>query len=123
MTAHQPPSSPGVQVNLRPDWVLLGYPQGDGTYTVYGSIEMTSAALDVQVKLDSRAFRHFKTIAAPLRGSPRVRLSAEMKRYAVANGETYAAALALLFREWDADEQRGGRPSPLSERRAIGGPG
>jgi hypothetical protein len=118
MTSLHPPARRVAEIELQPDWILLGYPQGDGTFTVYGSIELDRAALEIQHRFD---FRNFKTIAAPLRPDFTVRLSATMKRYAVANGETYAAALALLFREWDADEQRGG--SPLSERRAIGGPG
>lgn len=106
---------------IRPDWILLGYRLPDGSVNVYGSIEMDTAELRVQHRFDARQFRNFHTIVAPQRPEFTVRVTATMKRYAVANAPTYAAALQLLFREWSADEQKGGRPNPLGEpQRQIG---
>lgn len=105
---------------LRPDWVLLGISNGDGSVTVFGSLEMDEAELNVE--MNWHRFRHFQTIVSERNPSPsyRARLTATMKRYAMANGATYAEALALLFREWDADQQRTGAPNPITNRKAIG---
>lgn len=107
-------------LTLRPDWILLGYHLPDGTVCVYGSIEMSAASLNVQHRFDARQFRNFKTIVSPQVPSFTVRLSVTMERYAIANAPTYAEAIALLFKEWSADEQRTGRPNPIAAPRALG---
>lgn len=86
----------------RPDWVLLGVPNGIGV-TVFGSLEMTEAELRAERELPLVPVGRFDMLEP---GTTRYFISAQMKTFTMAHGETYAAALSVLFGYWDADARR-----------------
>lgn len=96
----------------RPDWVILGSPNGDGSYTVLASAVLDSAELNMRSR---NAYYTFGPSYAPFRESDRsITLKVEMEDFVAITASSYAACLRALFEDWT--------PAP-AQRLAIRGTG
>lgn len=96
----------------RPDWVILGSPNGDGSYTVLASAVLDSAELNMRSR---NACYIFGPSYAPFRESDRsITLKVEMEDFVAITASSYAACLRALFEDWT--------PAP-AQRLAIRGTG
>lgn len=85
---------------IRPDFVILGVPAEDAVY-VYASQDLTKAELEAVV--EEERVRSLADWRPPRR---EYTLTATMKAFTVARGETYADAFRALFESWTPPERR-----------------
>jgi hypothetical protein len=99
----------------RPDWVILGSPNGDGSYTVLASAVLDSAELNVRREAPYSYLSRHETWADPLSLLDRsITLKVEMEDFVAITASSYAACLRALFEDWT--------PAP-AQRLAIQGTG
>lgn len=104
LTRHE---DPGYNT-LRPEWVILGAPQPDGSVMIFASSELSTAELKAEVKThDIRS-----TDSWPVRKTvePTYTLTVVMPNFVMIHAPTYADALKHLFTKWSPPEP-GVRPA------------
>lgn len=89
----------------RPDFVIAAWPDGKGRFLVLGSDKLTEADLRVE---------YYTVLFNVRRGTKEVRdpvavLQTVMKDYVIAEGDSYAEALANLFANWQPEP----KPDPI----------
>ena len=102
----RPPSGADA---VRPAWVILGTPVGNGQVAVYASKDLNDAVLTRELDeelgwgLDARS-PHW------LPGPQRIELTVGMRTYTVVVADTYQQALRTLFDTWSPDPARPALP-------------
>jgi hypothetical protein len=104
-------------MGLRPDWVMIGIGQPDGSVSLVASKEMTRAELEYET--DTEEVRSWGSWE-PLRVQTTAvyRLTAEMRAWVWITAPDYASAFATLFEQWQPG--RAQRPE-IGGRRELPG--
>jgi hypothetical protein len=104
-----------VFFNPRPDWLLFGFQNGDGTVTIIASRELDEAELEHQLEPypDFGFSRRLWEMDRQY-----YRISARMFQFVLITAATYQEAFSKLFQDWKPEPVR--RPE-LESRRAIEG--
>ncbi len=95
-----------------PDWLVLGVSIGQGKVWVIATDKITVAELARHDDVDVGRFAFRDFISAPVRYT----FDAEFDSFVMAEGATYAEAVAKLFGTWaPAEPGQTGLPSPTPE--------
>lgn len=89
---------------MSPDWVLLGV-QADDKFHVYASDELNMAELEAVVR---QPWEELGYPYEPIERShlKHIRLGAELRRFTVTIGDSYADALSKLMNTWHPPETK-----------------
>jgi hypothetical protein len=86
----------------RPDWLLVGWTNRDGSVTLVASTKLTVA--DVEPAARTYEYRDFDEMRARLAEDMQFDLKARMDDYLTVTAATYPEAMADLFRIWTPEK-------------------
>jgi hypothetical protein len=101
---------------MRPDWVMLGVSNADGTVRLIASKELTRAELEYEA--DYEEIHSLWSLEPPrmVQTSAVYRLTAELRTWVLITAVDYPAAFDALFGQWAPERAR--RPE-IEQRREL----